>query len=52
MARGIAVLDHIAKWGGCHNHDGMSLKVMQQLLFGDEDGIDKLLDLWVTHLSV
>jgi hypothetical protein len=52
VARGIAVLDHITEWGGCHDHNGVPLKVVQQLSFGDEDGVDKLLDLRVTHLSV
>jgi hypothetical protein len=42
---GIVVLDHVTKWGGCHDHDGVPLKVVQQLLFGDRDVIDKLLDL-------
>jgi hypothetical protein len=39
-ARGIAVLDHVNEWGRHHDHNGVSLKVMQQLSFGDEDGID------------
>jgi hypothetical protein len=46
------VMDHVAKWGECHDHDGVPLKVVQQLSFGDGDGVDKLLDSRVMHLSV
>jgi hypothetical protein len=51
-AKGIIVLDHVIEWGRYHDHDGVPLKVVQQLSFGNEDGIDKLLDLRVRHLSV
>ena len=52
VARGIAVLNHIAERGGRHDYDGVSLKVVQQLSFSIEDGVDKLLDLRVTNPSV
>ena len=52
MARCIAVLNHVAERGKRHDYDGVPLKVVQQLSFNNEDGIDKLLDLSVMHLSV